>query len=210
VKDSVSRRDNRRTFLTVVGVGLAIGVIAAPLATAGHGGHTIPVAVKGQPIGVKGTVTSRIQGSAESNEVGTSRLLETESIADMGLTGVEGSQGALAVRTYGGGGGLLAFGDCDATVSGTPPIDPLNTATLSDKIITALILTGTDGKLVTTSGVAPGHPILQMRVDGATNPNEFIGLGNGLSVSVPLTFTCTGENGPAGDGEWVILGQDGN
>jgi hypothetical protein len=216
VKDVMKRRD-RRTIFTALGVSLAVAVIAAPqFASAGHGGHTLPVKVTNkttaQAIPVKGGVA--IRGSAPANS-----LVESEAVAAMGLAQAEGSPGALAVRTFGGGGGFFGAGDC------TPGTDPLagdflpNTVTVENGIITGIIITGAPGSVdakvtVDSDFVNPNPPnppiipLLVFRADDAT-PQTFVGLGNGLTATDALHFTCTAEAGGPGNGRFVILGQTG-
>ena len=205
--NDVSRRDKRRTFVAVAGIGLALAVIAAPLATAGHGGHNIPVVVKGQPIGVKGAV--QIRGSAPANSA-----LESENVPAMGLAAAEGSPGALAVRTYGGGGGFLGAADCTATTA-----DGLdNVVEVSNAIITGIIITGDnpgatapDGLVRVTSDFVDPTGALSLsnfRVDAET-PQTFVGLGNGLTATDEIQFTGSAKAGGPGSCKFIILGQSG-
>nr|MBA2600060.1 hypothetical protein [Actinomycetota bacterium] len=41
----------------------------------------------------------------------------------------------------------------------------------------------------------------------AGDPNEFVGLGNGLTLTDTLTIRCAGEAGPNGEGQVIVLGQ---
>jgi hypothetical protein len=97
--------------------------------------------------------------------------------------------------------GLLGAGDC--TASREPAQGPLkNSVTLSQgAIVTGLIITGT-GTVRVTSEALQNIPLANFTVN-AQNPNEFVGLGNGLTVTSPLTFT--GIDGTACN--FVVLGQ---
>jgi hypothetical protein len=198
-----SRREKRRTFLVAIGVGLAVFVIAAPFATALA---PQPVKITGQPIGVKGKV--QITASAPANKV-----VESQTVAPMGLAAAPGSPGALAVRTYGGGGGFLGAGDCTAT-----DVDGLdNVESVTNKIITGIIITGDnptttpDGLIrVTSDFVDPTGQLslANFRVNAA-NPQVFIGLGNGLTATDAINFTGTAAGGGPGSCKWILIGQNG-
>lgn len=179
----VTRRDKRRTFLSAVALAAIVAVLMPPVVQAAI-----------QKVKVQGTVKT-------ADTTGDS--IESEAIPPMGLLQAEGSDGALAVRTFGGGGGLLRAGDC--TASTEPAQGPLpNTGTVSTSIITGIIITGTGTVRVSTDALSPGVqlPLANFTVN-ANHPNEFVGLGNGLTVTSPLTFT--GVDGTACN--WVVLGQ---
>jgi hypothetical protein len=182
----VPRRDKRQTFLTAVAVALLAFIIGAPVVEA----QVNRVKLAG------GTATAKIKDS-------TGGAIESEPIDVMGLTQAEGSSGAIAVRNFAGGGGLLGAGDC--TASTEPAQGPLkNTVTLSGgHIVTGIIITGTGTVRITTQAVGQGQVPLANFTVNAENPNEFVGLGNGLSVTTPLTFT--GIDGTACN--FVIIGQ---
>jgi hypothetical protein len=143
-----------------------------------------------------GTATAKVKDS-NGGEV------ESEAIGPMGLLQAEGSDGALAVRNYAGGGGLLGAGDC--TASTEPAQGPLkNTVNISGgDIVTGIIITGT-GTVRVTSAALGNHqlPLANFTVN-AENPNEFIGLGTGLTLTSELRFT--GVDGTACN--FVVLGQ---
>lgn len=180
----VSRRER---FKALAGA-LALAVIVVVLA---------PPAVEAA------TQTVRVKGKVKiADSLGAT--IESEPIAPMGILQAEGSDGALAVRTFAGGGGFLAAGDCTTTQA-----DGLSNAVdVSNVIVTGIIMTGTGGRITVTSQAVGGGqlPLLRFRVN-ADNPNEFIGLGNGLTVTAPLTFTCTAEDGGEGNANFVLLGQ---
>lgn len=180
----VTGREKRQTFLSAIAIALAVFVIGAPVVEAAIS----RVKLAG------GTATSKVKDS-------NGNTIESEPIADMGLTGAEATDGAIAVRNFAGGGGLLGAGDC--TASTEPAQGPLsNTVTLSGgHVVTGIIITGTGTVRITTDALGP-IPLANFVVN-AQNPNEFVGLGNGLTVTTPLHFT--GIDGTACN--FVILGQ---
>jgi hypothetical protein len=146
-----------------------------------------------------------VQAAAQKVKVqGKVGNIDAKRVPAMGLLDAPGSSGAVAVRNYAGGGGLLGAGDCDAATPNRP--DSVNVAANRSTIITALIITGTDATIGVSAPdltplLGPG-PIVTFRVT-AGSPNQFVGLGNGLTVFPSnLVFTCTGS-----DGQFVILGQ---
>lgn len=182
----VSGRDKRQTFFAAIGIALAVFIVGAPVVEAAIS----RVKLAG------GTANAKIKSS-------TGAIIESEPIADMGLTKSEGSDGAIAVRNFAGGGGLLGAGDCTASLE--PAQGPLaNTVTLSGgQIVTGIIITGTGTVRITTQAVGSGQVPLANFVVNANHPNEFVGLGNGLSITTPLTFT--GVDGTACN--FIVLGQ---
>lgn len=180
----VTGREKRQTFLSAIAIALAVFVIGAPVVEAAIS----RVKLAG------GTATAKIKDSGGGT-------IESQPIADMGLTGSEATTGAIAVRNFAGGGGLLGAGDC--TASTEPAQGPLsNTVTLSGgHIVTGIIITGTGTVRITTDALGP-LPLANFVVN-PEHPNEFIGLGNGLTVTTPLHFT--GIDGTACN--FVILGQ---
>ena len=182
----VSGREKRQTFLSAIAIAMAVFVIGAPVVEAAIS----RVKLAG------GTATAKIKDS-------TGATVESEPIDRMGLTQAEGTDGAIAVRNFACGGGLLGAGDC--TASTEPAQGPLpNTVTLSGgHVVTGIIITGTGTVRITTQAVGSGQVPLANFAVNAENPNEFVGLGNGLSVTTPLTFT--GIDGTACN--FVIVGQ---
>src|SRR5688500_11232555 len=157
-----SGREKRQTFLTAIAIALAVFVVGAPVVEAAIS----RVKLAG------GTATAKIKDS-------TGATVEAEPIAPMGLTQSEGSDGAIAVRNFAGGGGLLGAGDC--TASTEPAQGPLpNVVTLGGgNIVTGIIITGTGTVRITTQAVGSGQVPLANFVVNAQHPNEFVGLGNG-------------------------------
>jgi hypothetical protein len=180
----VSRRAKRQTLLAAIGVAVAAFAIGAPVVEAAIS----KVRLAG------GSATARIRDSD-----GTA--IEAEPIERMGFLQSEGSDGAVAVRTFAGGGGLLGAGDC--TASTEPAQGPLkNTVTLGGgDVVTGLVITGTGTVRVTSEGLGP-IPLANFTVN-AGHPNEYIGFDNGLTISSPMTFT--GIDGTACN--FMLVGQ---
>lgn len=185
-KIQVSGRDKRHTFFAAIGIALTVFIVGAPVVEAAIS----RVKLAG------GTANAKIKASNGS-------AIESESIGPMGLLQAEGSDGAIAVRNYAGGGGILGAGDC--TASTEPAQGPLkNTVNISGgDIVTGVIVTGT-GTVRVTSAALGNHqlPLANFTVN-AENPNEFVGLGTGLTLTSQLRFT--GIDGTACN--FVVLGQ---
>jgi hypothetical protein len=176
----VSKRDKRSTFIAAVGLAVAVFLIGAPV---------VEAAV--QAVRVKGAV------KVKDTNGGT---LNSEAIPDQGLTDVPGSAGALDVRNFAGGAGLLGIAGCNPA-SGLPQ----EVSVGGGAIVTDMLMTGTDGSVVITSAAVGGGavPVLNVRVD-ANNPNVIADLATGLGVTAPLDFTASGA-----DCQLVILGHGG-
>ena len=171
-----AKKDKRKALLGAVALALVVAVLAPP-------------AVEAATQRVKGTVTSKLRDTAGG-------VVNSQRIEAQGLFGAPGSSGALDVRTFAGGNGFLGAGDCNGP--GLPP-----TATVSEGIITGLLITGTATVAVSTDALpAAANPVLTFETN-ASHPNESISLGNGLRVTAPLDFNCT-----SGTGNYVIIGQD--
>jgi hypothetical protein len=182
----VSRRERFKAVIWAIALATVVVLLVPPIAEA----------AKAQVVKVKGNVKV-VDSDGDA--------IESEVIPDMGLLAAEGSDGALAVRNFAGGGGFLGAGDC---TDGTDPAAGNfleNFVTVSNVIVTGIIITG-DGVVTVSSAALNDIPLLNFTVNNQ-NPNEFVGLGNGLTATAPLTFTCT--NGAGGDGNagFVILGQ---
>ena len=182
----VSRRENRQTLLSALAIALALFVVAPPVVEAAIS----RVKLAG------GTATSKIKDSGGGT-------IESEPISRMGLMGADGSNGAIAVRNFAGGGGLLGAGDC--TASTDPAQGPLaNTVTLSGgDIVTGIVVTGTGTVRITSLALGNNQMPLANFTVNAENPNEYVGFTNGLSVTSPMTFT--GIDGTACN--FMIIGQ---
>lgn len=180
----VSGREKRQTFFTAIAIALAVFIVGAPVVEAAIS----RVKLAG------GTATAKVKDSDGDS-------VESQAIPAMGLTDAPGTTGAVAVRNFAGGGGLLGAGDC--TASTEPAQGPLpNVVTLGGgNIVTGIIITGTGTVRITTDALGP-IPLANFTVN-AQNPNEFVGLGNGLTTTTPLHFT--GIDGTACN--FVIIGQ---
>lgn len=174
----VSGREKRATFAKVLVACLMAAVLAPPLAQAAV-------------TTIKGTVKIKDSGGG---------AIDAKAVPDMGLFEAAGSTGAVAVRTFGGGGGFLGAADCTASLADGLP----NSVSITNSIVTGIIITGSNATYTATSAAIGGGalPLLKFSVDAAT-PQAFIGLGNGLSLTDALTFTCTAGN----NGNIVVLGQ---
>ena len=174
----VSRRDKRSTFFAAIGLAVAVFMIGAPV---------VEAAV--QAVRVKGAVKVK-----DSN----GGVINSEVIPLQGLTDVPGSAGALDVRNFAGGAGLLGIADCAGPLGDSIEVG-------GGAVVTDLLLTGTDGTVAVTSSAVGGGavPVLNVRVT-ADAPNVVADLSNGLGVTAPLTFTPTGA-----DCQFVVLGHGG-
>ncbi len=181
----VSRRERFNAVFAAIALAMVVVVLAPPVVKAAT--QKVKVTNPVKVVALDGTE------------------IESKAIPPMGLLQAEGSDGAVAVRNFAGGGGFLGAADCtdETETSGLP-----NEVEVSNRIVTAIIVTGTDGVVTTTSEAVGGGelPLLNFRVN-ASNPNLFVGLGNGLTATAPLLFTCTGEGGGDGEANLVVLGQ---
>jgi hypothetical protein len=177
-----SKKERRQTFVMALVVAVAISILAAPV-------------VEAAVTKIKGTVNVKDS---------TGDAVESEATGVLGILQAPGSSGAVAVRNYAGGGGFLGAADCSAATA-LP-----DTVTINSGIVTGILVTGTNGSWAisaeavdTLFGVPEGADFPVSNVStSADNPNEFVGLGNGLTVTSPLKMKCTGTNG-----NLVVLGQ---
>lgn len=194
--NTVSRREKRNAFFAAIAIGLIAMLVAAPVVSAAVQRVRVKgaVKVKGGPVKLKDTDGDRF---------------DTKAIGPLGALEAPGSKGALDVRMFAGGTGFLGTGDC--TVAEDPRPNTQTVAAGQERIITGIIVTGTDAVVSVTAPslnpvIGPG-PVSEFRAN-AENPNVFVGLGTGLTVfPSELVFTCTGEGGGDGDGNFVLLGQ---
>ncbi len=189
-----SAHGERRRFMAAAVLVLMVGILAPPAVQAAAKAIT----VKKVKQAVKVVDTSGDE-------------IESEAIPPLGTTQAPGSDGALAVRTYAGGGGLLGLGDCNTAN------DPSIAASLTvganvDRKVTAIIITpdtvDTAAIAVTAPAVTGLYPPLVFHTDPAVSLDaQFIGLGNGLTVTPSdLVFTCA-TTGAGNDTKFVVLGQ---
>lgn len=129
-----------------------------------------------------GSTTAKIKDS-------NGTAIESLRIPKSGLFKASGSGGAIAVREFAGGAGLLGAGDC--TASTEPAQGPLpNVIDLGGRaIITGVLVTGTGTVRMTSSGIGSGQVPLANIVVNAQHPNEFLSLEGGFRLSTPVRFT---------------------
>ncbi|MFN2587158.1 MAG: hypothetical protein ABR613_03420 [Actinomycetota bacterium] len=142
-----------------------------------------------------GTATAKIRSSRGAP-------IESEAVGPMGIFQASGTNGAVAVRTFAGGSGVLGAGDC--TASREPAQGALrNTVTLPHgAVVTAIVVTGTGTVRMTTAALNSNLPLANFTVN-AQNPNEVLSFGTGFTA--PSELTLTGIDGT--NCNFVILGQ---
>jgi hypothetical protein len=176
-----SRREKRSAFMMALVLATVIMVAAAPV-------------VEAQVRRIRGTVNVK-----DTN----GDVIESEAIGQSGLPApTGGSQGALAVRTFGGGNSFLGAADCDPPEA---PADPFGNvlSVAGGQLVTGVIITGEATINVTSEAIGGGQiSLLTFRTDAA-NPNMVLALDNGLELTDNLIMTCT-----AGSGQFVAIGQD--
>lgn len=174
-----SNRDKRNAFFGAIALALVVSVVAPPV---------VQAAVQR----IRGTVTAKVKDSGGGT-------INSQAIPAQGLTDVPGSTGAMDVRNFAGGAGLLGVADCGDAANAPLP----NSVSLSGGgVVTDMIITGTDGQVtITSTAVANGQvPLSRFRVDAGT-PNVVVDLANGLGVTAPLTLNASGT-----DCNVVVLG----
>jgi hypothetical protein len=138
--------------------------------------------------------TQTIKGTVKIKDSGNGTI-SASAIGSMGLFEAAGSSGALDVRNFAGGGGVLGAADCSAA---TPLED--NVA-VTDSIVTGIILTGTSSTWTATAAAFGPIPLANWTLS-ASNSDVFVGLGNGLTITTELKITCTGTSG-----NLIVVGQ---
>jgi hypothetical protein len=174
----VSAREKRSTFVKVLVACLVAAVLAPPLAQA---------------------AVTKIRGTVKIKD-SSGDAIDSARVPPMGVFEAAGSNGALAVRNFAGGGGFLGAADCTASLADGLP----NSVSVQNSIVTAILITGSNATYTGTSEAIGGGqlPLLNFTVN-ASNPSVTASLGTGLTLTDALTFTCT-----AGDnGNIVLLGQ---
>ena len=174
----VSAKEKRSTFVKVVVACLIAAVLAPPLAQA---------------------AVTRIKGTVKIKDSGGGAI-DSASTGPLGIFEAAGSNGAVATRTFAGGGGFLGAADCTETLADGLP----NTVSVENSIVTGILITGSNATYTTTSeAIGSGQlPLLRFTVN-AESPTVVAALPTGLTLTDALTFTCT-----AGDnGNIVLLGQ---
>ena len=175
----VSGREKRSTFVKVLIACVLAAILAPPLA---HAATTQ----------VRGTVKIKDSGNGTVN---------ASPVGTMGLFEAAGSTGALDVRTFGGGGGVLGAANCNPADDAVGLTD---TVAVTDSIVTGIMVTGTDATFTATAQAFGNHalPLLNFSVDD-TESNVFVGLGNGLTITTELRLKCTAGT----NGNLVVFGQ---
>ncbi|MEA2498471.1 MAG: hypothetical protein QOH26_876 [Actinomycetota bacterium] len=165
-----TRSEKRQSFLVAIALAAVVMLIAAPV---------VQAAVSA--VRVTNTPAVKIKDSGGGK-------VNSEPVPDMGLTAVPGSDGALDVRVYAGGTGVLGVGDCSAAAN----TGALNVVTVpGNRVITAFIMTGTGTVTLTSEAVGGGLLPLNRFVTDASTPNFALSLPNGLGTTAPLIFTGT-------------------
>lgn len=197
----------RRRFAALMGTILLAAILAPPVVSAAIQRVTVAnrVAVQGR-VRVTNSRLSVRSGEALRIADSSGDAVDAQGIGSMGLFDAPGSGGALAVRNFAGGGGVLGVGDC--TASGGPP----NLVLLDGVIVTAVMVTGVNGRVTLSSNQTTVDPtvfesLLALRVDSVSH-NESMEFGNGMTVSGALRLTGTASGGSGdGDCQFVVLGQ---
>lgn len=187
-----ARADTRRFFM-VAALAVLVGLVAP----------TGVEAAKSSKVTIKNPfLTTRAQDT-------TGDAIEAEAIPPMGTTAIPGSDGALAVRAYAGGGGFIGAIDCDTA---SPPSDSITIATdaTGNEVVTALIATNASG---TTANFAlsAGGPLAPLGTLLSINlpPDDFasVELATGLTIhAAPVTIACT-TPGAGNGGDLAVLGR---
>lgn len=175
---ALTARQKRATFVKVVAACLLAFIIAPPIAEA--------AAQR-----IKGTVTAKMKDSGGGT-------VSASPIGSMGLFEAAGSSGAVDVRNFAGGGGVLGAADCAAAT----PLE--NAVSVTNAVVTGVIITGTNATFTATAQAFGNHalPLLNWEVSQGDS-NVFVGLGNGLSITTELKITCTAGT----NGNLIVVGQ---
>ena len=181
------KRERRQAFTLALVLAISISVLAAPV--------------------VEAAVT-RIKGTVNVKD-STGDAIDSQATGALGLFQAEGSSGAIAVRNFAGGGGFLGAADCSSATA-LPDTITLPTTNNVGRIVTAIVVTGTDASAAVSSeqvdtlfGVpaTSDFPVANITTT-AQNPTQSLALGNGLTLTAPLKIKCNGTNGNI-----VVLGQ---
>ena len=181
------KRERRQTFALTLVFALVLTWILAPV-------------VEAQVQRIKGTVNVKDSNGSTVDSAATGAL---------GLFQAPGSDGAVAVRNFAGGGGFLGAADCTSATA-LPDTITLPTSTGVGRIVTAIIVTGTDASAAISSeqvdalfGVPANADFPVSNITTTTqNQTQSLALGNGLTLTAPLKIKCNGTNGNI-----IVLGQ---
>lgn len=171
-------QEKRSTFVKII-VGCLIAFILAP------------------PLAQAAVQAVRVRGAVKVKDSGGG-VINSSAVGSMGLFEAAGSSGAVDVRNFAGGGGVLGAADCAAAT----PIE--SSVSITDSIVTGLIMTGTNATFTATAQAFGNHalPLLNWTLT-ADNSGEFVGLGNGLTITTELKITCTAGT----SGNLIVVGQ---
>ena len=207
---AIDRRSGRARsrFAGVMGIILLFAVLAPPVVNAAIQRVRVAnrVAVEGRVRVTNNQVVVRTGDEALNIADSTGDSVEAQGVGTMGEFDAPGSAGALAVRNFAGGGGVLGAGDCTAS-TGRP-----NVILLDGVIVTAVMVTGTNGRVTLASNQTTVDPtvfdsILALRVDSVSH-NESMEFGNGMTIPGALRLTGSASGGSGdGDCQYVVLGQ---
>ena len=177
---------DRQLLFSVVVLAVAVFISAAPVVEAAIS----KVKLAG------GQATAKIK-STDGGVIGS------KPVGPLGIFEGRGSPGAVDVRNFPGGVGILGAGDC--TASTDPAQGPLpNLVTITaGNVISDLIVTGTGTVRVTSPAIGGGVVPLANFTVNAQSPNAVVPLGSGLKAS-NTTITFTGIDGTACN--FLILG----
>lgn len=160
-----------------------------------------------QDVKVTNTPSVKVKDSAGG-------AVDSKKVPPMGLFDAQGSPGALAVRNFAGGGGFLGGGDCG--VGPQAELQVIEPSAGGNTIVTGILVGPHAGFPASGNGVVQvssdalggvAQPVLTIPVN--EEEIQFVGLGNGLTITDNLNFRGTNVTGEAGSGtcQYVILGQ---
>jgi hypothetical protein len=181
--DLDGRRD-RQLFFSTAALAVAVFISGAPVVEAAID----KVELAG------GQATAKIK----STDGGA---IESKPVGRLGIFEGQGSPGALDVRNFPGGVGILGAGDCTASTEPAQGPLPNFVDITAGNVITDVIVTGTGTVRVTAAETGP-VPLANFTVN-ADAPNAVVPFTSGLKAS-KTTITFTGVDGTACN--FLILG----
>ena len=196
------RREKRRTFLSAVGIVLAIMVLAPPIVYAAAQKVNV---VKSVPIGLKAGTSVGVKNLNGAVSPGQQNgALPTENLPK-----------SVNANIVAGGDGFWGAGVCEHPSPGADtvvvPRDPDTTDNV-ENVVTGVIIGSTDAATITIAAPdlpgGPGDdPIIRYHTT-AGEPSQAITIPTGLKVSPSeLVFKCTqGGTIPSDPSTFVVLG----
>jgi hypothetical protein len=185
-----ARREKRQVFIAAIGIALAVMVLAPPI-----------VQAAAQKVNVVKSVGITVK-NGNTRQLGKFGILPPNAASDF-------PSKALAVATTAGGGGFHGAAECSNVVADATVTVPATGQGKPPNIVTGILMSSPSGTPITVTVTAPdvqATPIIALR-NSAEKPTEFIGLGNGLTVSPSdLIFNCP-AGAPVAGASFVILGQ---